>query len=58
MTNVVKITAFLTDMRHMSQYAEVREEIFSPNFPASSSVEVSGLVQRGLLVEVEAIAII
>jgi reactive intermediate/imine deaminase len=56
--DVVKITTFLTDMSRFAEFARVREEVFAPNFPASSSVEVSALVRPGLLVEVEAIAIV
>jgi 2-iminobutanoate/2-iminopropanoate deaminase len=56
-SNVVKITAFLTDMSRMKEYASVREEVFKPNYPASSSVEVSALVPP-VLIEVEAIAVL
>ena len=58
MSNIVKITAFLTDMSRMGEYAKAREEVFKPDYPASASVEVSGLVRPGLLIEVDAIAVI
>jgi len=57
--DLVKITAFLSDMREYEGYNEVRNEVFK-NFdrpPASSSVE-SRLVYPELRVEVEGIAFI
>jgi reactive intermediate/imine deaminase len=56
MDDVVKITAFITDMSQYSGYAEARTEAFPNNVPASSTVSVPVLVDSGLLVEVEAIA--
>ena len=56
MEHIVKITAYLTDMSRYSEYNEVRAKLFSNYRPASTTVEVSGLAFKGLLVEVEAIA--
>ena len=56
--NVVKITTFVTDMSKYSEFSKVRSEVFNKPFPASSTVGVSDLVKPGLLVEVEAIAVV
>ena len=56
MDDVVKITAFITDMSQYAGYAAARVEAFPYNIPASSTVGVAQLVNPDLLVEVEAIA--
>jgi len=57
--DVVKITAFVTDMSQYSRFASVRKEVFGDGpYPASATVLVSGLVAEGLVVEVEAIAVV
>ena len=58
MANVVKITAFLTDLTEYATYSQVRREVFEPNFPTSSAVQVAGLVIEGALIEIEAIALL
>ncbi|MBI4479905.1 MAG: RidA family protein [Acidobacteria bacterium] len=54
--NVVKITAYLTDMRRYGEYNEVRGRFLKDHRPASTTVQVVALAFPGLLVEVEAIA--
>ena len=58
--NVVKTTAFLTDIRtQLPMLRPIREKyvnIKSP--PTSTTVEVSKLAREGLLLEIEAIAIL
>jgi enamine deaminase RidA (YjgF/YER057c/UK114 family) len=57
--NVVKLTAYVTDMSQYGQYAKVRREVFAGGvFPASAAVKVAGLIEDGLVVEVEAVAVI
>lgn len=56
--NVVKITAFLTDMTRYAEYSAERTRFFKGRRPASTTVEVSKLAFDGLLVEVEAVAVI
>jgi enamine deaminase RidA (YjgF/YER057c/UK114 family) len=55
-TDVLKITAFLTDAADYPRYNEVRHEWFPEDPPASSSVIVAGLVRPGLVIEVEVVA--
>ena len=56
MDDVVKITAFLTDLSRYGEYSEARAEAFPNNIPASTSVSAPALVMPDFLVEVEAIA--
>lgn len=57
--NVVKITTFVTDLTDYAKFANVRKEVFGDGpYPASSTVKVAGLVVEGLLLEVEAIAVV
>lgn len=58
LANVVKITAFLTDLADYATYSQVRRELFAPTFPTSSAVQVAGLVLEGALIEIEAIALL
>ncbi len=54
--DVVKITAFITDMSRYADYAAARAEAFPNNIPASATVATPSLVNPDLLVEVEAVA--
>ena len=58
MANVVKITTFLTDMRHRVDLAPVREEFFGKKAPASTMVQISALAHPDWMIEIEAIAVI
>ena len=55
MSDVVKITCFLTDVNDYAAYGRVRSETFSNSPPASSTVIVAALVRPEFLVEVEAV---
>ena len=57
MSQVVKITAFLTKLEDFPLYAEVRGQVFAQDGPASSTVVVTALAVQGCLVEVEAVAV-
>ncbi len=56
MDDVVKITAFLTDIDRYAEYSAARAEAFTNNVPASTAVSAPALIQPGLLVEIEAVA--
>jgi reactive intermediate/imine deaminase len=56
MDDVIKITAFLTDMSRFSDYSAARAEAFPNTIPASTAVATPALVFPELLVEVEAVA--
>ncbi len=54
-SNVVKTTAFLTDLSNFATFNEIYASYFVAPFPARSCVEVSKL-PKNVLVEVECIA--
>lgn len=55
--DVVKVTLFLTDMRHFPEVIELRRRFFKPPYPADSIVEVKALALPDLMFEIEAIAV-
>ncbi len=56
--DVVKMTIYVTDMKNIIKFREIRARYFSPPMPASTGVEVSRLILPELLVEIEAIAVV
>jgi enamine deaminase RidA (YjgF/YER057c/UK114 family) len=58
LANVVKLTTYLTDIRHRTELASIREEFFGKKAPASTLVGVTALAMPGWQIEVEAIAVI
>jgi reactive intermediate/imine deaminase len=58
MDDIVKVTVFVTDVSHLAAIHEVRATYFTRDYPASTLVEVKGLVSPDLMIEIEAIAMI
>ena len=58
--NVAKITSFVTEISHEAGAAthQVRVRYFGENLPASTRVQVAGLVEPHLKIEIEAIAVL
>jgi reactive intermediate/imine deaminase len=57
MEQVVKLTVYLTDLADLEAFRQIRDEYISPDRPpASSLVQVSGLVNPDFRVEIEALA--
>jgi len=57
LSDVVKLTVFLTDLGDLADFRSVRDELLDPaRPPASSLVQVSGLVHPAFRIEIEAIA--
>lgn len=56
--DVVKITTYVTDMSQYAAFSKIRGEVFQDGYPASATVGVSALVFDGLVVEVEAVAVV
>ena len=58
--NVVKITSFVTDISKEAGAAthQVRVKYFGDDLPASTRVQVAGLVEPHLKIEIEAIAVL
>lgn len=57
MSDIVKMTVYVTDMSKRPEFGKVRGEVFPGMKPCSTMVEVKGLAQPGLLVEVDVVAI-
>lgn len=56
MDDVVKVTAFLSDLENFDGYNRVYEERFASPYPARSTV--GARLAGGLLVEIEAVALL
>jgi len=55
--DVVQVNVFLLDIRDIPRIAGVRRELFGDQPPASTAVEVSGLLVPGCKLEVNAVAL-
>lgn len=56
MSDVVKITIYVTDITQREQVWRARREFFSGDFPASTLVQVAALADPAIKVEIDAIA--
>ena len=56
--DVAKITVYLADIADRARVAEARARFFGDHRPAATLFEVSALAVPGLLVEIEAIAVV
>ena len=58
LTDIVKLSVFITDIRWREGYGEVRAEFFPSNPPASTLVQVVALADPNALIEIEGIAVL
>lgn len=58
MDDVVSIVTYVTTPEGLRDIHEVRAEFFSPPYPVSTLVQVAGLVEPNLLIEVTATAVV
>ena len=59
MEDVVKVTVFATDLgEQFAAIHEVRSEFFKSDYPASTLVEIKSLVDKEMLIEIEAVAVV
>jgi reactive intermediate/imine deaminase len=56
--DLVKVTVYLLDATNLPVYRRVKAEFVTGRQPASTAIEVKALAFPGLLVEVEAIAVL
>ncbi len=56
--DVVKLNVYLCDMSRRAELSAARREFFAEPFPCSTLVGVSALADAGLLVEIDALAVI
>jgi enamine deaminase RidA (YjgF/YER057c/UK114 family) len=59
LSDVVKLTCFLVEGEDFGGYAEVKKSLFVEGVaPASTTVIVKGLLIEGLIMEIEAVAVV
>ena len=58
LSDIVTMTAFITDDRYDRRFLEIRKEIFGDNFPASAMINIRSLAQPTLLIEIQSVAVI
>lgn len=58
LSNVVKVTSFVTDLREAPASGEVRRKYFAGAFPANTQVQIAALGTPDLKIEIEAIAVL
>lgn len=57
--DVVETVDYVTTFEGYEKTAQVRREVFgAPPFPAATGVQVAGLIRRGALIEIRAIAML
>ncbi len=56
--DVVKMNSYITDMSKVQAVRDVRANYFTDAAPASTFVEVKGLVRPDLLLEIEVVAVV
>jgi reactive intermediate/imine deaminase len=54
--DVVKVTIFVTDMRHFEDVVALRRKFFSAPYPADTIAEIKALYDPRAMIEIEAIA--
>jgi 2-iminobutanoate/2-iminopropanoate deaminase len=58
LTDMVTMTAFITDARFGDRFTELRKEFFHDNFPASALITIRALARPEMLVEVQGMAVV
>ena len=58
MSDIVKLTIYLTDLSQFPSILEWRPKFFDQPYPAATCVVVDSMVRRELIMEIEAIAIL
>jgi enamine deaminase RidA (YjgF/YER057c/UK114 family) len=56
--DVVRTRMFVTDIEQWAEYSRAHKEAFGDVMPATSMVEVTRLIEPGMLIEIEADAIV
>jgi enamine deaminase RidA (YjgF/YER057c/UK114 family) len=56
--DIVETTDYFTTTENYRKTADVRREFFKTRFPASTGVQVAGLLREGALIEIKAVALI
>jgi enamine deaminase RidA (YjgF/YER057c/UK114 family) len=58
-SDIVTMTAYVTDVRNADKYVEIKGEVFGEGpYPSSAFIGVSGFSRPGVVVEIKAVAVI
>jgi 2-iminobutanoate/2-iminopropanoate deaminase len=57
-SNIIKTNYYVIDVSQFPKVAALRSEYFRGIYPASTMVEVKGLVHKDLMLEIEAMAVL
>jgi 2-iminobutanoate/2-iminopropanoate deaminase len=57
LADIVTMTVFLNDVRHITRMTELRTQLFGDNFPASAAITVSGFARPDIMLEIQCIAV-
>jgi enamine deaminase RidA (YjgF/YER057c/UK114 family) len=59
LADLVTMTVFINDPRYGDAFVKIRGEIFkSGNFPASALITVTAFARPGILIEIQAVAVV
>jgi 2-iminobutanoate/2-iminopropanoate deaminase len=58
LAHVIRITSYVTTLADYASYNELRAERFGQARPASTTVQVAGLLGEGALIEIDAVAFV
>lgn len=58
MSDIIKITIFLTDLSQFPSILEWRPKFFDQPYPAATCIVVASMVRRDMIMEIEATAIL
>jgi 2-iminobutanoate/2-iminopropanoate deaminase len=56
--DIVTMTVFVTDIRYLHEFVEIRKEYFKKGFPASALIGVDSLARPEMLIEILATAVL
>lgn len=56
MTDIVSLTHYITDIDEFMRTSDIRQKFFSQPYPVTTTVQVSRLYDRDLMIEITAIA--
>jgi enamine deaminase RidA (YjgF/YER057c/UK114 family) len=57
MENIVKLTVYLTDISRLREYGRIRADFMHGPPPAATALQVGALAWPGMMIEVDAVAV-
>ena len=59
LANLVTMTVFINDARYGDRFVQIRKEVFPDGrFPCSALLTISGFARPGILIEIQAVAVV